>query len=171
MFGGSHCQDKANVRVVTQSTTPANSILITGLIAGIVGGVLIDAYFIGVSFAASHSANVATYYQSVAAIAVGKLALVDPNSAWLGVVIHFALSIAWGIGYVYAALQTPPIAARPVVSGIAFGFIVYLTMQIVAVATNTFRPPDTALLVNGLIAYTAFFGLPIALITYRLRVA
>jgi uncharacterized membrane protein YagU involved in acid resistance len=171
MFGGSGCQDKAKVRGVTQFSAPVNSVLITGIIAGIAGGVLIDTYLIGISFATLHSANVATYYQSVAAIAVGKVALADPNSAWLGAVIHFALSIAWGIGYVYAALQTPAIAARPVISGVAFGFVVYLTMQIVAVATNTFRPPDTALLVNGLVAYMMFFGLPIALITYRARLA
>jgi uncharacterized membrane protein YagU involved in acid resistance len=133
---------------------------------------LSDAYLIGVSSATSHSADVAAlYYQSVAAVALGKAALADPNSAWLGVAIHFATSIAWGIGYVYATLQTPRIVARPLISGIAYGMVVYLTTQIVAVVANVFQPPDTARLVNGLIAYGILFGLPIAFVTRRSRAA
>ena len=171
MFGGSRCQDEANLRVVTQSGMLSRRILTIGTVAGITGGILIDAYFIGFSLGTTHAANIAGHYQSVAVGTLGKGALSDPNAAWLGFVIHYAVSIAWGIAYVYAATQSPQLSVRPIVSGIFFGIVVYLMVQLLAIVANTFYLGDIEENFNGFIAYTLFFGIPVALVARSSRIA
>lgn len=139
-------------------------ILMIGTLAGITGGILIDAYFIAFSLATTHAADIPGLYQSVAVGTLGKGALTDPNAAWLGFVVHYAVSIAWGIAYVYAAAQSPQVAARPIVSGIFFGIVVYLMVQLLAIVANTFYLGDVDNYVNGFVAYTLFFGIPVALV-------
>ena len=49
----------------------------------------------------------------------------------LGVVMHFAVAIAWAFGYVYLVRTQPQLLSRPIVSGLGFGIVVYVFMQIV----------------------------------------
>jgi len=53
------------------------------------------------------------------------------------------------------------------VSGTVFGIVVMLAMQLVEVAANVYRLPDTFALANTLIAHVAFFGIPVAYIVTR----
>ena len=150
---------------MTEAAPSLPRLLGTGLVAGVAGSIVLDLYVMCASFAGPLPTSMAVVYRYVAEVAIGKAALTNPNAIWLGAAIQFAIGIGWGIGYVYAASRTRTILERPIVSGMVFGLIVYLTMQIVAVAANAFHAPDTALLVNGLVANTLFFGLPIALVT------
>jgi hypothetical protein len=156
---------------VTQSNALTPRLLIIGCIAGVIGGILLDAYFICFSFATTHAANIAAHYQAVAVGALGKGALTDPGAAWFGFAIHYGVSIAWGIAYVYAATQSPALASRPIVSGIFFGIVVYLMVQLLAIVANTFYLGDIDENLNGFVAYTLFFGIPVALATRFSRTA
>jgi uncharacterized membrane protein YagU involved in acid resistance len=146
------------------------SMLVTGVIAGAVGGILFSAYFVLVALAITHSVDFIRPSQFDASAVVGKVAFTDPRYALLGIAVHFTLSIAWAVGYAYAAVQTPQVRAQPIVSGIVYGIIVYVAMLLVQVAAGVFVPPNTVMLVESLIAHTVFFGLPVAFIT-RARLA
>ena len=145
------------------------SILRTGVVAGFAGGVLIDAYLLVTVVLVGHAATLEGFYQFVASGAIGPAAYSQgPGGALLGLAVHLVVSLSWGIGYAYAAAQTPQLRSRPVVSGIAYGIVVMLAMQLVEVAANIYKIPGPALWFNTLVAHTLFFGLPIALVVARI---
>jgi hypothetical protein len=138
--------------------------LAPGIIAGIVGAVTIDAYLIAVLVLGTHAVSLTGFYQYIAAGAIGQSAYAGTGGAVLGAAVHLAVSVAWGAGYAYTAARMPQVLARPLISGIAFGFVVMLVMQLVEVSANIYRLPDTFALANDFIAHTVFFGIPIAYI-------
>jgi hypothetical protein len=153
-----------------QRTLPLPAVLAPGLIAGLAGAVTINAYVIGVLVFGTHAVTITGFYQYVASGAIGPVAYAGSSGAALGAALQLAIGAAWGVGYAYTAARTPQVLARPLISGIAFGFVVMLAMQLVEVAANIYRLPDTFALANGLIAHTVFFGIPIAYIV-RSRLA
>jgi hypothetical protein len=153
-----------------QRTLPLPAVLAPGLIAGLTGAVTMDAYLIVVLVFGTHAVTLTGFYQYIASGAIGTAAYEGTSGAALGAALHLAIGAAWGVGYAYAAARTPQVLARPLISGIAFGFVVMLAMQLVEVAANIYRLPDTFALANGFIAHTVFFGIPIAYIV-RSRLA
>ncbi len=149
----------------TQSQS--QSIFAPGLIAGLLGGVLIDGYLLVTVVAVAHRTTVAGFYQFVASSAIGRAAYGEPNAVLLGIALHASVSLAWGLGFAYVASRTPQIVARPLTSGIVYGIVVMLAMQLVEVAANVYTLPDTFALVNSLVAHTIFFGIPIAYVVTR----
>ncbi len=149
----------------TQSQS--QSIFAPGLIAGLLGGVLIDGYLLITVVAVAHRTTVAGFYQFVASSAIGRAAYGEPNAVLLGIALHASVSLAWGLGFAYVASRTPQIVARPLTSGIVYGIVVMLAMQLVEVAANVYTLPDTFALVNSLVAHTIFFGIPIAYVVTR----
>ncbi|MGZ3522553.1 MAG: hypothetical protein ACXVAG_16455 [Vulcanimicrobiaceae bacterium] len=135
--------------------------LTQGAIAGIAGGILIDLFIYVTSVLPQHGSMIAVW-QFIASTAVGKEAFASASYAWLGVLIHFIVSIAWATGYAYLAQTRAALNVRPAISGIAFGVVVYVVMQIVLVGDNNFRMPSPLGLVLGLIGHCVFFGLPVA---------
>jgi hypothetical protein len=144
------------------STRLAPATVVPGLIAGIVGAVTIDLYLLGVFVLATHVFTLDGFFQFIASGAVGKSAYAEPEDGWLGLGIHVAVSIAWGVGYAYAASRAPQLHARPTTSGIVFGIVVMIAMQLVEVAANIYVLPNTFALLNQFVAHTLFFGVPIA---------
>ena len=145
---------------------------IPGVVAGALGAILIDAYLLVTLVAIAHRTTIGGFYSFVAATALGKNAVDDPNAVGIGVALHVAVSVAWGVGYAYAAARTPQLRARPITSGIVFGVVVMLAMQLVEVAANTYALPDTYALANAFVAHTVFFGIPVAyVVTKRLGMA
>jgi hypothetical protein len=139
-----------------------------GIIAGLAGGVIIDLYLVLTIVVLSHSATLLGFYQFVASGAIGPSAFADGTAgALIGVAVHLSVSVAWGIGYAYVAFQMPQVRSRPIVSGICFGLMVMVAMQLLEVAANIYHLPDATALINALIAHTLFFGLPVALIVSR----
>jgi hypothetical protein len=148
-----------------QRSLPLPSVLGPGIAAGLAGAVAIAAYAIVVFVLGTHSMSLTSFYQYVASGAIGQAAYAGTSGAIIGVVLHLAIGMLWGAGYAYAAARTPQILARPLVSGIVFGLVVMVAMQIVEVAANIYTHlPSTFELVNALVAHIAFFGLPIAYI-------
>ena len=54
--------------------------------------------------------------------------------------------------------------AHPAISGVAFGVVVYVVMQIVLVGDNNFQMPSAVLIILSLIGHCIFYGLPVAYI-------
>lgn len=141
------------------------SVLRAGVIGGLVAGVVLDLFLIGAALLTTAGSPVAiliSLWQFVAEWAVGKTALSSPSYAWLGGAVHFLVSMAWGIGFAYAARQRPQVVQQPLVSGIVYGVIVWIGTQLVLVAAGLFRPPSPPEAETELIAYCLFFGLPLA---------
>jgi hypothetical protein len=154
-----------------QRTLSLPAVLAPGVVAGLAGAIAIDLYAIAVLVFGTHSATLTGLYQYIASGAIGQAAYAGTSGVILGVALHLAIGVLWGLGYVYAASRQPQVLARPLVSGIVFGLVVLLAMQLVEVAANIYTHlPDTFELVNALIAHTLFFGIPIAYIA-RWRLA
>ncbi len=129
---------------------------------------MIDAYLLVTVVLVGHAATLEGFYQFVASGAIGPAAYAEGSTgALLGLAVHVAVSLSWGVGYAYAAAQTPQVRSRPIVSGIAYGILVMLAMQLVEVAANIYKIPGPALWFNTLVAHTLFFGLPVALVVSR----
>ncbi len=145
------------------------SSVVLGVLAGLAGGIAIDGFLVCVQVLGSHAFTLTSFYQFVASGAIGKgTAYASPSYAWLGLAFHLTISAMWGVGYAYVAARTPQVAARPLLSGLAFGFVVYFAMQLVEVAAAIYSLPTPRSLGIALIAHMIFFGLPIA---YVLRAA
>jgi predicted lipid-binding transport protein (Tim44 family) len=145
---------------------------VPGLIAGLLGGVLIDVYLILTVVVVRHAIDLTTFFQVVASGLLGEAAFTDPASVWVGVAIHLVVSLAWGVGYAYVAAGAPQVLARPLASGIVFGLIVYVAMGALAGAAGAFRALTPLALLNAAVAHTLFFGIPIAFyVSRRLRPA
>lgn len=143
-----------------------NKVITRGLIAGIIGGILIDAFLYVATIMPQHL-PITVMWQFVASAAIGKGAFANPNSVWLGLLMHFVISIAWGCAFSYVAQTRAQIPAHPYLSGIVFGVIVMVIMDIVTMAANVMQPITVMSLVMGLIAHCVFFGLPVSLYISR----
>ena len=137
-------------------------LLTQGVAAGIVGGILIDAFLYIALFVPQHQ-PITAIWVNVSATATGHTVA----NLWLGLLIHFCVSIAWGIGYAYAAYTSTPIADHPYISGLVFGIIVMLIMQFVQLAAGVRLVIAPASLLSLLVAHCVFFGLPVAVYISR----
>jgi uncharacterized membrane protein YagU involved in acid resistance len=142
------------------------TILRAGVIAGLIAGVLIDAFMI-VAFAAGSreplGPMIVSLFQFDAASAIGKAtAFSSPAFAWVGAIVHFVISIAWACGFVYLARVRRELTQRPVISGLAFGLVVWMVTQAWLLAAGLFTSLSAYAVFIQLIAYCVFFGIPVA---------
>lgn len=152
--------------MATVQTLDWRAIIVRGLIAGLIGSVLIDAFLYIVLLMPNH-ASITVIWQALAATVVGKPALTDPSMAWFGLLMHLLISIAWGIAFSYVAQTRENVPEHPYISGIVYGIIVMIIMQIVQMAANIPLQLTVQALLAGLIAHAIFFGLPISLYISR----
>lgn len=146
-----------------------NLILRQAFLAGIVAGILIETYLVLTLVVPTHG-NVLQTWQWIASAAIGDAAFSSISYAWLGLLVHFVISIAWAGGYAYLAQQQPFMNYRWAISGLVYGLIVYIFMDILLLGARKFIPPVTPLaLLNALIAHCVFFGLPVAFVVSRLN--
>ncbi|GAC1357051.1 MAG: hypothetical protein NVSMB31_17590 [Vulcanimicrobiaceae bacterium] len=143
-----------------------NRILIHGAVAGLIGGILIDA-FLYVATLMPQGQPITALWQFVASTAIGKGAFADPNSAWLGLFMHLCTSVGWGVAFAYVASTRPNVPAHPYASGLIYGVIVMIIMQIVLMVAKSWQPPTLQATLISLIAHCVFFGLPVSLYVAR----
>jgi hypothetical protein len=136
-------------------------VLISGPIAGIIGGAFYSAFVYLTTLYPNH-APITAMWQSAASIALGKSAAPAEANAWLGLVLLALVAIAWGIGYAYIASTRANVAEMPLPSGLTFGIIVYVVMQFIVLVAGAWKPPSLSGFVIAMIACTVFFGLPVA---------
>jgi uncharacterized membrane protein YagU involved in acid resistance len=139
------------------------------LVGGGAAGTL-DILF-AISFAAYNGIPPMRLLQSVASGLLGTDAYKGGGlSAALGLVLHFALAIAFAGVFLLASRHFPLLRRRPVIFGGAFGVGVFVFMRLVALPLSafphpvSFRPLATAL---DLLSHIFLFGIPIALAVAR----
>jgi uncharacterized membrane protein YagU involved in acid resistance len=139
-------------------------VVLRAFIAGIAGGIALD-LFIYLATVLPHHGSMIGVWQFIASTALGKVAFTSTGYAWFGLLIHFIVSIAWAAGYGYLAVTQPGIAARPVISGLVYGFVVWGVMQMVLYSVQALHINTFADALLSIIGHTVFFGLPVALVT------
>jgi len=149
------------------------AVFAAGLIAGIIAAILVDA------FLAIAGQNLIRGWQNVAAAIVGPVASTATSYAVLGVFLHFVTNIVWALIYAYLAMVMWPVLNRVwIISGLVYGLIVMIGMQLVQVAHHMqmhhmhivqaihhVLPPGSAnakFIGLELITRLVFFGLPVS---------
>ena len=141
---------------------PWGRVVAQAIVAGIAAGAVFDLYtYLTVVLPAQGS--MAAFWQSDAAIAVGKAAFTSATYAWVGVLVHALVSIGWAGGYAYWAVRQSILRERWLIAGPVYGIVVLIAMQLILLAVNLYRFPATpTIFVNGVVAYAVFVGLPLA---------
>jgi len=136
-------------------------IALSGVLAGVAGGISIDAFIYLTSLLPTH-ASILSLWQFIASTAFGKAAYTSSSYAWAGACMHFVVSIAWASGYAYVAQSKPAVSKQPLLSGLLFGLVVYVVMQFVLFSAQALKVPDALSVYLGVVAHTVFFGIPVA---------
>jgi hypothetical protein len=111
-------------------------------------------------------------FQYIASGLTGRWAFhAGMESVVLGVAIHYAIALFWTAVYYAASRRLGILIRRPVVSGLAYGAVVYLIMNL-AVLPLTHLPHARAAMtvasrVSGVLALLFCVGLTIAVLTAR----
>jgi len=145
---------------------PLRTQVLAGIVAGLVGAVTIDVCLFGAQLleGAPASAVVATYV-FIASAMLGPAAYANPGAAAIGIAMHVAVAIGWALGYVYLVRTQPQLLTRPIISGAAFGLVVWICMQVVLITAGLYhRASDPRALAVQLLAHIVFYGIPVALI-------
>jgi hypothetical protein len=91
--------------------------------------------------------------------------------AILGLIVHFALMATMAAAYLLFASSERRLHLRdmPIWSGIAYGVITYVVMNLIVVPLrfDTTLPPKSLSIATQLFAHIVLVGIPIALVTAR----
>lgn len=140
-----------------------------GVVAGIAGGIIFHLY-IWLTVIAPQGGSMWALWQWAASVAIGKIAMTNANYAWLGLLVLAIVAVVWASGYAFFATGRAFVNARWALSGIVYGIVVYVFMQILLLGANSFSFPATPnAFVNGVIAVSVFFGLPVAFVVARMN--
>jgi len=142
------------VATVSQSTTGFS--FSRALIAGLIGAVLVDAFYIPVN----HLPFVGTY-EFIASGWVGAAAYTSQAYMWLGLATHLLVSIVWAMLYMVVWPRVGSLS-NWIVGGVAWGLVVYLAMDGLMLARGIFGPQTVQSVLISVIAHIAFFGIPVA---------
>lgn len=136
--------------------------------AGIIGGIVLDLYLYLTTILPAHG-SVLAMWQWVASAAIGPVALTNSSYAWLGLLVHFIVSIGWAGGYAYFAQTQNFVNTRWFISGLMYGLVVYVFMQALLLGARAFVFPATpTAFLSGVIAHMLFFGVPVAFVVARM---
>jgi hypothetical protein len=109
-------------------------------------------------------------FQGIAAGLLGRTAAIQGGAATvvLGVVLHFVVAFGIVTAFVAASRRFRVLAARPVISGIAYGLAAYAVMNVVVIPLSAIgphtAPTPVPLLFNGLLIHAFGVGLPTAFV-------
>ena len=126
------------------NATPLNwgNILLRGAIAGVVGGIVLALFLFVVQ--------------------------IHPNGPFGALLAQLVIAILWGIGYAYVAATRPAAVASPWLAGVVYGLVVWLLMQFILILGAVWPGFSLSGFALQLLAYTAFFGIPVAFTTRAL---
>jgi len=149
-----------------QSSKAAQSILRGGLVAGSLDGA--DAVLYN---GMAHGVSAARLFQFIASGVLGPRAFHGgAAAAALGVAIHFSIAMTAACAYYALSRRLAALVRSPLLSGLAFGFALFLFMHFLAVPWSA-APKQAGVgvgdLVNLVLSHVLFVGWPIALITRR----
>lgn len=142
------------------------SVIIQGIIGGLVAGTVI-LFYLAATGIPDH--NIAHFFAWIPSVAFGDVA--GTGTLWLaiGVVLHYVVSMGWTGGYAYLAAQREYLNKRWAISGFFYGLMVYMFMNLLLIGARKFTwPPSPLDWVNGIVTVTVFFGVPLAFVVSRL---
>lgn len=90
----------------------------------------------------------------------------------LGVVIHFCIALTWTAIFYAASAKIPALVKHAVISGLAYGVVVYLVMNFLVLPLTRIpprRPPTLVSVVNALLPLLFCIGLAISLLVRYVR--
>lgn len=128
-----------------------------GLLAGLVGAVLLAAF--------TYAAFYHELHGSISALFASYGDNIHISSPWVGALAHLWVGLGWGIAYSYLAETRPRILNTPWLSGFVYGLLVWFIMQLVLMAGEVWTASSMAVypLIAMLVAHAFFFGIPVAL--------
>lgn len=90
------------------------------------------------------------------------------GGAVLGMAVHFALMLVMVLSYFWAARRWPHLASKPIQSGVIYGLITYVVMNLIVVPLRFGGwPPKPVSIATQLFCHIVLVGIPIALIAAR----
>jgi len=141
---------------MTRSTFAQRDVVVAGLGAGIAGALALAAYAALVQTWAGEPLD--AFYVYLAGIAGGPGVAQSSAAIPVGAATLLVATIPWAFGYVHLARQQAQLVTRPVISGICFGALVYLCMQIFLAFVQRFTPLTTYAVYRDLIGCMFLFG-------------
>lgn len=140
-----------------------------GLVAGVLD--ISDALL----FYGAHGVPPERLLQGIASGLIGARSAAAGNwaTAFLGLALHFLIAFTAAAIYYVASRRLRMLRERPLVSGLLYGFAVFLFMNVVVVPLSAIHRSPKSLLVwsvgsvNAVLAVVLFVGLPIALAVKR----
>ena len=109
--------------------------------------------------------------QSVASGVLGAAAYQGGvTTAALGLALHYMNALIITIIFFLVASGVPALVKRPVLTGVAYGVVVYVVMNYVVIPLSAIGPrktPATIVWVTGLLVHMFLIGVPIALAARR----
>lgn len=139
-----------------------------GITAGLTGAITIEAFHFLVHWPGAPYPAPAEAWAWNASVLFGSLA---DGAAWAvpaGLLLHLLVSISWAFGYLYISERQPQLITRPIVSGLAYGLVVWVVMQALLIPIGKYVFPTMFMFDRDFVAHTVFFGLPLALVAARL---
>lgn len=86
----------------------------------------------------------------------------------LGLIVHFMLIFVMATIFAVAAQQRPALLEKPIQSGLIYGLITYVAMNLIVVPLRFGNwPPTPRSIATQLFAHIVLVGIPIALIVAR----
>lgn len=149
----------------TRVSSLARSIIIAGLVIGVVGGIEFAAFF----SVFEHMAPVGVY-QYVASGLLGPSAFAGGYlTVLLGVVLHFAIAFVVAAVFLIAAARFRFLRRTVFISAPIYGALVNFTMSMIVLPYTALPkiPVTLPLILNGLIGDALFIGVPLAIIVWR----
>jgi len=140
--------------------------IVAGFGAGIASGITLALFS---AFAQRKGGNaISGTYRFLADAVAGPQSAGASWAVPLGVLVLFACTTLWAFGYLYAAQKQPQLLARPLISGVGFGVIVWFVMQALLIPIGRFAQPTIYTFDRDIVAFTIFFGVPLAFVAARL---
>jgi hypothetical protein len=168
VFRTSLCGKNHQSFLVTM-VTPLRTILSAGLLAGFLDGIAAaaQAYLM-------RGMNPVIVFQYVASGALGRSAF---DGGWLtaglGIVFHLAIALSWAALFFFAYPSFSFLAKSRVFNGVAYGLLIWLTMNLLVVPMSRIpaRPFVLLNVVTGMLILIVMVGMPVAFIVpkYYLR--
>jgi hypothetical protein len=144
--------------------------LVTAALGGGVGGLLDIAYAI-VLWGFILGGSPVGILQSIAAGLIGKEAAYGggAGTAILGLALHFFIAFVMALIYILASRKIPVLAARPLLMGFLYGFVLFAVMNFVVVPLSAigWRPMTWMGAMRALPPHILFVGPAIAWFTAR----
>jgi hypothetical protein len=141
------------------------------VVAGLVGAVTSWLYELIVWVHLLHLTSVAGIAENTAVLSFGSsIRTLGAGALALGVAIHFLTAVSWGIlfAFIWPALRARSIEAT--LAALFYGVFAWVIMHNVVLALFSPAPPTYTVysVINGLMAHTFAFSVPMALVIKRI---